>query len=202
MSNVAHFLWSADAFVDVVRRIPDDAWDRPGLGAWSVRSLVGHTTRAVLTVEQYLHLDDPGEVTVPTAEHYYATVYQQFTDPTAVEQRGVEAGVWLGDEPLLQITDALARARVAVEVAPADRTVSIGGMGIPLMEYLRTRTFELVVHTIDLARAVSVPHDLPVEAMEASSLLAVSTGNARGQSEALLMALTGRDPLPEGFSVV
>ena len=27
--------------MDVVSRIPDDAWDGPGLGNWTVRSLVG-----------------------------------------------------------------------------------------------------------------------------------------------------------------
>ena len=31
-----------------------DRWDRPGLGAWDVRALVGHTSRALLTVETYL----------------------------------------------------------------------------------------------------------------------------------------------------
>ena len=28
-----------------------DRWDRPGLGEWDVRALVGHTSRALLTVE-------------------------------------------------------------------------------------------------------------------------------------------------------
>jgi hypothetical protein len=31
-----------------------DRWDRPGLGVWDVRSLVGHTSRALVTVETYL----------------------------------------------------------------------------------------------------------------------------------------------------
>jgi len=34
--------------------IVGDRWDRPGLGEWDVRSLVGHTSRALLTVETYL----------------------------------------------------------------------------------------------------------------------------------------------------
>jgi hypothetical protein len=28
-----------------------DRWDRPGLGEWDVRALVGRTSRALLTVE-------------------------------------------------------------------------------------------------------------------------------------------------------
>src|SRR5262244_524873 len=31
-----------------------DRWDRPGLGEWDVRALVGHTSRALVTVETYL----------------------------------------------------------------------------------------------------------------------------------------------------
>jgi len=31
-----------------------DRWDRPGLDEWDVRALVGHTSRALLTVETYL----------------------------------------------------------------------------------------------------------------------------------------------------
>lgn len=37
------FLSAAERFADLVRRIPTTAWEGPGLGAWSVRDLVGHT---------------------------------------------------------------------------------------------------------------------------------------------------------------
>lgn len=202
MSIVALFTRSAEAFVDTVRRIPEEAWDAPGLGEWTVRSLVGHTTRAILTVEQYLHLDDPDDVTVPTAEYYYARVYAQFTDPVAVAARGVEAGVWLGEDPLHKIEDALARASLEIELAPEGRIVSIGGMGIPLGEYLRTRVFELVVHTIDIAHAVHIEHRVPVEAIAESARLAVSTAIERDDAEPVLLALTGRAALPEAYSMV
>lgn len=202
MSSVAQFEQSAHAFLDLVRRIPADAWDAPGLGEWSIRSLVGHTTRAILTVEQYLHLDDPGEVNVPDAEHYYAQVYTQFTDPDAVRERGVEAGRWLGDDPEHRIVEALGRANLEIELAGPHRVVSIGGMGIPLAEYLRTRVLELVVHVFDLARATGLPADVPMAAVEAATALAASTAALRGEGETVLRALTGRGVLPEGFSVV
>jgi uncharacterized protein (TIGR03083 family) len=202
MSSVAHFEQSAHALLDLVRRVPADAWERPGLGDWTVRSLVGHTTRAILTVEQYLHLDDPGEVNVPDAEHYYAQVYTQFTDPDAVRERGVEAGRWLGEDPVHRIVEALGRANLEIELAGPRRVVSIGGMGIPLAEYLRTRVVELVVHSFDIARAIDVDADLPTAAVEAAASLLASTAALRGDGETVLRALTGRGGLPEGFSVV
>jgi hypothetical protein len=41
-------------FVQVVTQIPDDRWDFPGLGVWTVRDLVGHASRSLANVETYL----------------------------------------------------------------------------------------------------------------------------------------------------
>ena len=196
------FLHSATAFHDLVARIDDGQWDTIALGEWSLRSLVGHTTRAILTVESYLMLDDPGFAGVQNAEGYYARVYRDLTDPAAVAARGVEAGIWLGDDPARTVSDALARARALIDSAPPERIVSIGGLGIALSEYLRTRVFELVVHSIDIARATGLSHGQPPEAIAATLELAAGIAAARGDAEAVLLALTGRAPLPAGFTVV
>lgn len=50
----AAFREAATFFVETVARIPADAWEKPGLGDWSIRALVGHTSRSFLTVESYL----------------------------------------------------------------------------------------------------------------------------------------------------
>ena len=97
---------------------------------------------------------------------------------------------------------ALERATDVIESQPSDRIVSIGGMGIRLPEYLRTRVFELVVHTIDLSRATGLAHALPESAVEDAVTLAAAVASRRGSGEDVLLALTGRRPLPEGFSVV
>lgn len=44
------FLLAADAFVDLVDRVPDDRWNGPGLGDWDLRALIGHAARAISTV--------------------------------------------------------------------------------------------------------------------------------------------------------
>lgn len=202
MTNTALFLSSADAFVRLLGEVRDDQWSAPGLGAWTVRSLAGHTARAILTVENYLLQEEPGDVTIATAEAYYTSAYLTFTDDAAVAARGVEAGEWLGENPVAQVSAALARVGAAIESQPSNRIVSIGGMGIRLPEYLRTRVFELVVHTIDLSRASGIPHGLPEAAVEDAVKLAAAVATRRGSGEDVLLALTGRSPLPEHFSVV
>jgi hypothetical protein len=76
----------------------------------------------------------------------------------------------------------------------------VGGMR--LADYLPTRTFELAVHTADLAAALGLPLDVPAsaasQALRITSDLAVSDGKA-GQ---LLIAVTGRSGLPDGFTVL
>ncbi|WP_291048344.1 maleylpyruvate isomerase family mycothiol-dependent enzyme [Herbiconiux sp.] len=202
MSSAAMFFHSASAFHDLVTRIPAASWDEPALGEWTLRSLVGHTTRAILTVESYLALDDPGFPNVANAEAYYARVYRDLTDPASVAARGVEAGIWLGADPAQAVADALARAMALVDTAGPERIVSIGGLGIELGEYLRTRVFELVVHSIDIADAAGVPHGQPADAVAATLHLAAGVAAARGDGEALLRSLTGRATMPEGYSVV
>ena len=72
-----------------------------------------------------------------------------------------------------------------------------------LQDYLPTRTFELAVHTSDLASALGVlPPEVPATA--AAQALAVVAGLAvtEGHAGTLLLAATGRRGLPAGFSVL
>lgn len=202
VSNTALFNASADAFLGLLGEVAPDQWESPGLGSWTVRSLAGHTARAILTVETYLGQDEPGSATIPSAEHYYNQVLEQFTDHTSIEQRGVEAGAWLGSDPVDQVRDAINRTKVLIGEQPADRLVSIGGMGILLDEYLRTRVVELIVHSIDLARAIGSNYTPPKDALAMTVGLLAQTAVHRGSGVELLLGLTGRENLPEGFTVV
>jgi len=202
VSSAALFARSASSFVELLGQIHNDQWELPGLGVWTVRSLAGHTARAILTVESYLGQEEPSDVTIPDAAAYYSSVYPQFTDAAAVAARGVEAGVWLGSDPAAQVSSALTRTLAEVDSQPANRIISIGGMGILLSEYLRTRVLELVVHTIDLTRATGIPHSLPTATITEALALAGATAAGKGEGETVLLALTGRVELPAGFSVV
>lgn len=202
MATAEKFSRAADAFVRVVHGIKPDQWETLGLGVWSVRSLVGHTTRALITVGDYLELDPATQVDMETAGDYYGQIYLVYTNPEAIAQRGVQAGIALGDDPIGHIEALKKRALDLIAVQDATRLVSLGGMGIPLDEYLKTRVFELVVHSIDIARATGQVAHFSPELIEESAALAAGIAARKGDGEQVLMALTGREQLPEGFSVV
>jgi hypothetical protein len=69
----------------------------------------------------------------------------------------------------------------------------IGGAGIRLHTYLPTRTFELAVHGLDIARAVDISIALPADVLEEATALAAHIAAAEGNGETVLLALTGRD---------
>ena len=71
-----------------------------------------------------------------------------------------------------------------------------------LSDYLPTRTFELVVHTADLAAAIGVRSEPPaVPAAQALDLVARLAVEEQAAGR-LLRAVTGREGLPPGFSVL
>ncbi|SEB80192.1 TIGR03083 family protein [Paramicrobacterium humi] len=202
MARIDTYARACRAFTDLVSGIPDDQWTKPALGVWDVRSLVGHTARAIITVIDYLDLDPATQVDMPTAGDYYGQIYLAYTNPEAIAKRGIDAGVALGEEPVAAIERLVARAMALLEQQPGDRLVSLGGMGIPLDEYLKTRVFELVVHGFDIARATGQSVDFPPELIEDAASLAAGIAARKGEGERVLMALTGREQLPAGFSVV
>ena len=78
----------------------------------------------------------------------------------------------------------------------------IGGAGIRLHTYLPTRTFELAVHGLDIARAVGISYTPPADVLEEATVLAARIAAAEGHGATVLLALTGRSELPPSFSVV
>lgn len=192
------FADAATWFVDTTALV-GDRWSEPGLGEWDVRSLVGHTSRALLTVEAYL--DQPaGRVDVESTLDYYLRVRAE-VDDTTVAERGRRAGEALGtDQAAVAVIATRVLARV--EESHGEEVVTTIAGGMRLVDYLPTRTFELVVHTGDLAAAIGVAAEPPArpaaQALDLVSGLAVQQGTAA----TLLRAATGREGLPAGFTVL
>lgn len=202
-SRTAVFAAAARWFGELLGRVPDTAWEGPGLGAWDLRALVGHASRSLVTVSTYLRSPAADE-DARSAADYYAQVasFAAAAGPAAIVERGRQAGRDLGDDPVTTFGTLVDTALADVAAAGDPLIQVIGGIGIRLGNYLPTRTFELAVHGLDVARATRLSHELPGDVLLAANALAVEIAVATGSGAAVLLALTGREPLAPRFSVV
>lgn len=200
MDTAETMLNAAEAFVALVSEVPHDAWDLPALGVWDVRSLVGHTARAVTTVLDYL--PKPCDtIELDSAADYLAAGYR--ADPSihqAVAARGVEAGHELGDEPAEVIETMIERVRVALAATEGNPGISSRFGGIRLHDYLQTRTVELVVHTSDISLAVGRESHLPEDAVRTTLLTICAAAMLTGRGLGAVRQLSARDG--SGFVLV
>jgi uncharacterized protein (TIGR03083 family) len=199
------YLGAAAAFLELIRQVPETAWSQPALGEWDVRGLAGHASRALTTVETYL--EAPG--TAPAAGKrvdgpvaYYLAV-RNSTTPDAIAQRGRETGDALGKNPAEAVQDLVQRITILVRHTPDEALVATPAGTMTLIDYLPTRTFELAVHGLDLARALGFePPPSLTPAVAASLELAGAIGARLPSAPELLLLLTGRSGLPNNLSVV
>ena len=197
--SVAAFTASANWFVATAATV-GRRWALPGLGEWDVRALVGHTSRSLLTVEAYLAQPAAAVEVDSTAAYYVAT--REIAAGPQVAQRGRDAGAALGEDPAGAV--ALIAERVVPLLAGCDGSelvTTIAG-GMRLADYLPTRTFELVVHTADLCVALGQEPDPPPRGAAQALLLVAELALAGGRAGRLLLAATGRNGLPPGFTVL
>lgn len=194
---------AARAVADLVAEIPPDRFDGPGLGEWDLRALVGHTSRALLTVETYL--DRPAEhEDLTSAAAYLAAGRSLAADAGGgVAQRGRDAGAALGPAPAEAFTAIVDRVLPRCRRTDDPVIATIAG-GMRFSVYLETRIFELVVHGLDIADALDVapPAFGPAVWRSALQLAAAAVARDRDAAPVLVRALTGRAALPPGFSLV
>ncbi|ABS05597.1 uncharacterized protein (TIGR03083 family) [Kineococcus radiotolerans] len=188
-SSVDAFAEAADWFVRTTALV-GERWDRPGLGEWDVRALVGHTSRSLTTVETYL-AQPAAAVEVDSAVGYFRATSALAAGP-GVAQRGRDAGAALGADPAAAVAALAARVVPLVAARSGEERLTTIAGGMRLRDYLPTRTFELVVHTTDLATALGLPAEPPPRAARAALDLVTALALAGGRAGALLLAATGR----------
>lgn len=201
------YLTAATAFADLVERIGDDRWSAPGLGVWNLRDLVGHATNAGLRTVLDALGTPADAVARESPEAYYALA--RTVDPkvyaaalAAVTEGARRDGESLGDRPAAVVRDLVETVGRRLSDVPLDVVVSTAAGGMTIEAWLPTRTFELVVHGLDIATSSGVPLDVPDHVVLDAAILAVRVAGAVGDATTVLRALTGRAGLPEGFSVV
>jgi hypothetical protein len=175
--------------------------DEPALGVWSVRDLLGHTSRALSTVSAYLAAEATGKATVGSAVDYFRLALGQ-ASPADIADRGRAAGAGLGNDPSATVVEVHADVSERLSHTGEHAIVATPFGVMALAEYLPTRTFELTVHTCDLATALCQPLTPPAPAAASALRLAAALGADKGGAGELLLALTGRRGLRAGFSVL
>ena len=194
-----HFAEAATAYAALVAAIAPHQWTEPGLGEWDLRALVGHTSRSLVTVETYLRQPAEAEDLASSAQYLAAVAA---VDPASVAERGRVAGQELGDDPAAAVRTLVDRV-VPLVAGEDDPLISTALGGMRLRQYLPTRTFELVVHGLDIARAAGLPApEYSTGLLTEVLALTTAAGVLLGQGVEVLLALTGREPLRPGFSVV
>lgn len=195
------YLSAADTVAELIDRVDPATLTGPGLGDWDLRALIGHTGRALVTVITYF--DQPASSEdVASPEDYFALVAKVAVDPAAIAERGRQAGAALGDEPGSAFRDLVAQARAKVEATDPDALIATIAGGMRVRAYLPTRTFELVVHGLDVAAAAGLALEFAPDVLVEAAQLAARICVVTGQAPVLLGALTGRAALPAGFSLV
>ncbi len=203
--QVAVFLESADSVAELVQRIDD--YSAPGLGAWDLRGLTGHTLRGLTTLERYLE-DSPAEGTpLPDAPSYLVRYLEERDrDPERIDrgvaERGIAEGETLPENPATAFRDA--RNRLAGRLSRTDPNLVIPTAWHPmrLADYLRTRNLELVMHGLDLAAAAGILWDPPRPALIDALHLTVDAAVGRGKGPDLARVLGGRLPSSDVLPVL
>lgn len=196
------FADAARGLTRLVATVPPSAWDGPGLGEWDLRSLVGHASRSVITVITYLGRPAPTEE-LPDAASYIVGIRGMLaSDTAAINERGRQAGLALGADPAAAIEELVEQAVGLTRAVENDPVIETIAGGMRLSQYLPTRTFELVVHSQDIADAIRADYRPPAAALADSLYLAVEVALRLADGSTVLAALTGRRNLPPGYTVV
>jgi uncharacterized protein (TIGR03083 family) len=195
------YMDAAALFVATVAQVDPAQWEQAGLGVWTIRDLVGHTSRALLTVEMYL-AKPAMQRDVMRPVDYYLRAQAGIADPASVAARGREAGSALGPDPITAVQDIADRVLAQVHTASDEALVSTPVGGMRLIDYLPSRIFELAVHTLDIAGALPVTVTLPETVATVAIHLLADMAVQPDKAAAILLAATGRRPLPAGFSVL
>ncbi|WP_203834559.1 maleylpyruvate isomerase N-terminal domain-containing protein [Winogradskya humida] len=194
-------------FTDLVIRIPGDRWDGAGLGEWSLRDLVGHTVSSALHQVPGVLASPAPSVVLDSAEAFWGfarsvppEVYAAYSVASSEDAR--KAGEALGDDPGAAVIDFARKATQALSAAGDADVIASPGGGMRVRDWIPTRTFELVVHGLDVAAAANVPVEFAGQVVTDVTLQAAKTAATGPEAAFLLRALTGRATLPTGFSVV
>ena len=195
------YLQAVNYFADTVAKIGPGQWDDSALGVWSVRDLVGHTSRAITRIEEFGQQCADKVDVASAAQHYHISLAPDGVD-NVIAQGGRDAGNELGSDPSSLIKDAIARMLPIANSVSGDTVIAYTNGGILFDHYLETRILELTIHTLDLQAALGFNDQPPREALVATLHLLAELAADSGYGGQLALLATGRGVIPDRFSVL
>lgn len=200
-SNVDIFDEAARMFAGLVEGLTASDLELPASDDWTVRDLVGHTLRALTTVEDYIGVRSQKADHLTPGAYYHQAI--QTIDDASVAARGREAGAALNGDAAVVVAETLDRVMALIgDLEDGDDPVIVTrGGSMHLSAYLPTRTLELVMHSLDLAAALGRDLMVPADPMRQTLELISEIVLIDGRGPELARALTGRGALPVGYSV-
>ena len=186
--------------VEVIERIPPDAWDKPGLGAWTIRELVAHTLRVIEGTTAYAGESTP--VDTARAADYYIRAMSTPRVHEQIAERAREGAALLGGDPAQAARTVANRTLAALDALDDAAAMTTPFGTLRLVDYLPARILEIVVHTLDIGHAAEVPVEPSPDALTVTLALLGELAVKRGEGIALALALSGRRSLPDGFNVL
>lgn len=193
--ELAAFEDEAHAVEETLATVPDDAWDRPALGDWSVAELVAHMVGTVTRLGTYLDTDAEAAAAVVDRVDYYRDDTDA-TAPSIAEAARSHAATLDATELPAQFTRAWEVAAARAGGLGGDHLLATWRGVMRLDEYLATRVLELVVHHMDLRAALELPPAATPEAERlAMTLLESLLGSSRPRNfgrDRFIRAATGR----------
>ncbi|MBM3939392.1 MAG: maleylpyruvate isomerase family mycothiol-dependent enzyme [SAR202 cluster bacterium] len=195
------FKSAAQFLVDTVGRVPADKWGAPGLGEWTVRETVAHAARPFTTLVDGLG-SPGGDVTLLSAAAYFRAGMSAPNVNQGIAERGRQAAKEMGDDPAAYVGGLAKRALEASDRVADDFIMNVRFGTIRFADYLPTRTFELTVHTLDIAQAVGLKVTPPSTAARSVFDTLRDIAIDQGKARQVIFALLGRGELPKGFTLL
>ena len=195
------FVAAVDRFLVTLEAIGPDQWSVAASDEWSVRQLAAHVVRGMAVIAEYLDSELPVPDTVlADAAAYFRAALSMDGVHEGIAGRAVTAAEGAGDDVPAWAREVAGSAVARVADTDDDEVVVHFAGALRFVDYLDTRTTELVLHTLELQVACGLDPGAPAVALDVVNGVLLALVD-RADPVALALALTGR-PGPVACNVL
>ncbi len=181
----AAFDRSVRDFADVTAQLKarNVDWETELPSGWSLRTVLGHTSRALRTPVTYLEQGEGRSIDVTHPFDYFRGLASDYSRVDAIVRRAEVAGTKLGSDPAAVVAGLCVEASAVVAAAADDAPVATPSGTMSLITYLPSRIFVLTTDTADLASTFAL--DFETSELAANLSLMMSVGIAVEAADAV-----------------